>query len=44
MTIWNVVPGIVVMLWASGFRTMKELLSNSRKSEAPASGASYSQE
>jgi uncharacterized membrane protein YbhN (UPF0104 family) len=31
MTIWNVVLGIVVMLWAFGFTTMKELLSKSRR-------------
>lgn len=45
MTIWNVVLGIVVMLWAFGFGTMKELLSRGgRKAEAPASDASYSQQ
>ncbi|HEX2427377.1 MAG TPA: hypothetical protein VHI53_05585 [Gaiellaceae bacterium] len=45
MTIWNVALGIVVMLWAFGFGTMKELLSsNRRKAEVPTSGASYSQE
>jgi uncharacterized membrane protein YbhN (UPF0104 family) len=31
MTIWNVVLGIIVMLWAFGFTTMKELLSKSRR-------------
>jgi uncharacterized membrane protein YbhN (UPF0104 family) len=31
MTIWNVVLGIIVMLWAFGFSTMKELLSKSRR-------------
>ena len=45
MTIWNVALGIVVMLWAFGFGTMKELLSsNRRNAEVPTSGASYSQE
>jgi uncharacterized membrane protein YbhN (UPF0104 family) len=45
MTIWNVVLGIVVMLWAFGVGTMKELLSSrGRKAEAPASGASYSEQ
>lgn len=31
MTIWNVALGIVVMLWAFGFGTMKELLSSNRR-------------
>ena len=45
MTIWNVVLGILVMLWAFGFGTMKELFSSrGRKEEAPAAGASYSQQ
>jgi uncharacterized membrane protein YbhN (UPF0104 family) len=37
MTIWNVVLGVIVMLWAFGFGTMKELFtSRGRKAEAPA--------
>jgi uncharacterized membrane protein YbhN (UPF0104 family) len=47
MTIWNVVLGIIVMLWAFGFGTMKELLSSrgrKAEAEAPAAGASYSQQ
>jgi uncharacterized membrane protein YbhN (UPF0104 family) len=31
MTIWNVVLGLVVMLWAFGFASMKDLLSKSRR-------------
>jgi hypothetical protein len=27
LTIWNIVLGVVVMLWAFGYRTVKELLS-----------------
>jgi uncharacterized membrane protein YbhN (UPF0104 family) len=38
MTIWNVVLGVIVMLWAFGFGTMKELFSSrGRKAEATAS-------
>jgi uncharacterized membrane protein YbhN (UPF0104 family) len=31
ITLWNVVLGVTVMLWAFGFSQMKELLSKSRK-------------
>ena len=34
MTIWNVVLGVAVMLWAFGFTQMKALLSNSRSGQA----------
>lgn len=38
MTIWNVVLGVIVMLWAFGFGAVKELLSSrGRKEEATAS-------
>ncbi|HXV03495.1 MAG TPA: lysylphosphatidylglycerol synthase domain-containing protein, partial [Gaiellaceae bacterium] len=38
MTIWNVVLGVIVMVWAFGFGTMKELFSSrGRKAEATAS-------
>jgi uncharacterized membrane protein YbhN (UPF0104 family) len=38
ITIWNVILGIVVMLWAFGFGQMKEILLKSRK-RAPADPA-----
>jgi uncharacterized membrane protein YbhN (UPF0104 family) len=44
MTIWNVVLGILVMLWAFGLGTMKEIFSSRGKEEeeeAPAADASY---
>jgi len=31
ITLWNVVLGVAVMLWAFGFKQMRELLSKSRK-------------
>jgi len=34
LTIWNVVLGIVVMLWAFGFHQVKRLLSKSERAEA----------
>ena len=34
MTIWNVVLGIVVMLWAFGYTQMKELLPRSKRARA----------
>jgi uncharacterized membrane protein YbhN (UPF0104 family) len=34
LTVWNVVLGIVVMLWAFGFHQMKRLLSKSERTEA----------
>ena len=34
LTIWNVVLGIVVMLWAFGFHRLKKLLSKSERTEA----------
>jgi uncharacterized membrane protein YbhN (UPF0104 family) len=34
MTIWNVVLGVIVMLWAFGFGQMKELLTSRGKTEA----------
>ena len=37
MTIWNVVLGIVVMSWAFGFDTMKQMLSRRGRAEARAS-------
>jgi hypothetical protein len=36
MTIWNVVLGIVVMLWAFGLGQVKELLSRKGKRQAEA--------
>jgi uncharacterized membrane protein YbhN (UPF0104 family) len=37
ITIWNVVLGLIVMLWAFGFGQMKDMLSKSRRHEhAPA--------
>jgi hypothetical protein len=34
LTIWNVVLGIVVMLWAFGFEQMRKLLSKSERTQA----------
>jgi uncharacterized membrane protein YbhN (UPF0104 family) len=34
MTIWNVVLGVIVMLWAFGFGQMKEVLTSRGKTEA----------
>jgi uncharacterized membrane protein YbhN (UPF0104 family) len=31
ITLWNVVLGVAVMLWAFGYRQVKELLSRSKK-------------
>jgi hypothetical protein len=36
MTIWNVVLGIVVMLWAFGYRAAKDLIFRKKSAEAPA--------
>lgn len=36
ITIWNVVLGIVVMLWAFGFRAAKDLFFKRKRAEAPA--------
>ena len=37
ITIWNVVLGVIVMLWAFGFRQMKEMLR--RRGQSPAVSA-----
>jgi uncharacterized membrane protein YbhN (UPF0104 family) len=42
MTIWNVVLGVAVMLWAFGFRTVKELFSKRGKKRAARRGAADS--
>jgi hypothetical protein len=34
LTIWNVVLGVVVMLWAFGYEQVKELLSRQGKKQA----------
>jgi uncharacterized membrane protein YbhN (UPF0104 family) len=39
ITIWNVILGVVVMLWAFGFEQMKTLLPRPRRKEQPQSAA-----